>query len=140
MPDTLHKEAPGLKIGENCPVCGGRIDDLHGYPECTNCGAMDERNIPAVETPYVVRCMPAAEKEERFFLVYKVVDGRAHMISEDGTKFPGTPVADTLKVVKDIFEVREFNGHRYAKIKAGVISLTTGNMAKRTEILSLFKE
>lgn len=88
---------------------------------------MKEGNIPCV-----------VEHKDKKYLCYKVVGGKAHMLSEDGTKYSGTPGIDNLKVLKDTFKVREFNGYKYVQTKLGVFSLTTGNKVKQFEIIELF--
>ena len=73
------------------------------------------------------------------YLMYKIVDGRAHLMDEHGKKFSGTPAAG-LKIIKsrDKFEIREFNQHSYVQTKQGIVSLSTGNRVKMPEILKLF--
>jgi len=76
---------------------------------------------------------------EKLFLCYKIVDGKARLIDDKGDKYSGTPAAENCQVVKQ-FEYRTFNEHHYVKTKLGVYSMSTGNKVKMPDIMKLFAE
>lgn len=85
-------------------------------------------------------CPCVVKHNNQYFMAWKKLGGKMHLISQQGKKMPGTPSETTVEYVQNGFEEREYNGHKYFKTKIGVFSLSTGNKIKMPDILALFEK
>lgn len=84
--------------------------------------------------PYVVKY-----KGEYYLHYANTKNGKAKLLKPDGKKFSGTPGTDKLEVVRTL-KTKSFNGSEYCKTKVGVVSCSTGNIIKDSNVLALFEE